>query len=648
MLYSWLDTDDHIIHDFKDLSRGLYIPILCQNIANLWPFWPLAFVVGEGSVYSSYRFMLNHHEWTRSQMEWHRPAETPEGRYADAVNDLARRFIYDEGNLDEAAIEKAIEKARRTEEFASIEEKEGRLESLAHLLKGIRAHEQANKIHGGAWQAELMRQKGLPSPTPKPPETLTREEVASMFELFKFKDGLVAAESEALKQYDDLLMHPGEIAFDVFDGRIIIKRTDIDVLANDIRIRQAERNPDEKKRKEELRALDDELVAIIASVPDDDWGKRFELEEIFLLRRLIHTADTGHLATVSHGTPRQDLRRDRGSVDVEVAAAGDVLAFQLKTFKSRVSSDTLKKQDVLLAEAERKLRGSSTHLVVLEAEAVKDTYDASLRQAKNAPTSRADKYAALEPLMNVVSKKERHRLLTLLGLTENQLEDEKRLFDENLKKRRKLEEEQRVKREEKQKQDAALDEQYRLKQIAERQKIADEAAAKEAKQAAILEQQNKDRAASQAWRDEIEKTKQAKLLIKDPELEKKKAAKAAIKKAKELKPKLIAEEAQKQEALLLKRIEKEKAGPPWPPKTMKGLARPEILKRLGFLPNDWDGKDPRTFLDAKKRFFETYGKPEKGSAVAFETDKPNEVFKSEFPSKDRFESLSVEGTGEAA
>ena len=371
------------------------------------------------------------------------PRQTPDAReagYARAVNALARRFIYDEGRLDRAAIERAIAAARKEPGFDATERKQHGLESLLHLLNGIESHERANTYFCGAWQAAIIRQEATNPDDPKPPEALTREEIGREFDAFRFNGQLRGAESEALTHYGRLLETNPDPVIPVSQN-IRINRPDIGILINDLRVREAERIPDDAERTAALRALDVELAKTIERIPDEDWGKRFEIEEIYLLRRLIHAADMGHLASVNHGTPREDLRQDHGSVDITMTAAGDVLKFQLKTFKRGVQRETRAKQEDVYERARGKLEGSGTRLAALRTESVQETYEASLRQTANARTSRADKYAALEPLVDVLDRSQRHRLLVVLGLTEQDLATEKEAFEERVAARKEFERE---------------------------------------------------------------------------------------------------------------------------------------------------------------------------------------------------------------
>lgn len=519
--------------------------------------------------------------------------ENSETRYRRVVNQIARRFIYNEQELKPTAIEDAIRVMMSDRAIQDQELKHRELEAVKHLLLGIAAHEKTNGYQHGAWQDHLS----IP---------LTRKEVAERFEHFPEKKTMLFYEDQAIKHYTRLLeIHP-EADIQLTEN-IRIQHTDIEVLINDIRARILERIVDDGERRTALQDLDRELVEIIRRVPDDQTGKRFELEEIYLLRRLIHNADNGHVASVSHGTPREDLRADHGSVDVIIAAEGDVFEFQLKTFKSGTHQAAREKQAEVHARAQRNLRGTRTHVVVLRAEAVQEAFEASLRQG-NARHTLADKYAALEPITRNLRPDERARLLSVMGLTEAELEAERRKFEERQAAmtahgealRRKREEERLAAAEReaqtKAMQDAATRaEQERLEKIARQQQEALEASIRKAAEDAAAAKARE--AAREAKRAEAARERQA--------LEEVRAAEETLRRKKE------------------ERERKKAEAPDWPPAKIEGLDQAPLLKHLGFLSSDWKNDVPALFA-AKKKFAERFAP--KG--------KPNALFKQAFPTRD--------------
>jgi len=352
-----------------------------------------------------------------------------EAGYRRALKDLARHFVYDAQELKAAEIEKVIASAQRDPRIRALEPERHGLETLSHLLKGMMGHEAANLHHLDAWQAAIRRRA---EDEGRLPETFTREEVAQMYSGFIFRQTMEQSEDRALDHYGRLL-ETGQESIIELSNNISLDRTDIRVLAVDLKVRRAERIPDDNGRKAALKALDRELADIINDIDPEQMGKRLELEELYLLRRLIHAADTGHLASVDHGTPREDLRDDLDSpdvsVDLAIAAAGDRYSFQIKTLRHSVSRGTRAKQERIMEEAKEMVEGKNTHAVRLETESIEAAYEAARRQdEKIVVTSRSDKFSALEPLAGQMTPTKRHKLLALLGLTEKDFEEEDSLF----------------------------------------------------------------------------------------------------------------------------------------------------------------------------------------------------------------------------
>ena len=352
------------------------------------------------------------------------------------------------------------------------------------------------------------------------------------------------------------------------------------------------------------------------------------MEEIYLLRRLIHTNDTGHLASINHGTPRQDLRPDQGSVDIDVTAAGDAFPFQLKTFKYGVSTDARARQNRIIDEALHRLEGSGTHLVVLEAESVKDAFERSVRQGMR-PTSRADKYATFQPLCDVLETGSYHRLLSVLGLTEADLEQEKaefnRLTDERRKQEQRLDERRSAERQREEANETARREHLKRQELArERERLEEEE-----RQAKIEALHQAARAGSQKERDEAAAAKAARERERQEQFHRDAEARAT--------------EAARQAALEARRAkakERKKEGPKWPPKKMVGLVNVLLLKSLGILSEDWRG-DFDTLRSAKESFYTLFAKTKRGK-LADETDPPNDLFRELFSSKADLASPSIE------
>ncbi|MBD3251432.1 hypothetical protein GF380_03180, partial [Candidatus Uhrbacteria bacterium] len=355
---------------------------------------------------------------------------TPEERYRETVRQTARMIIYEDADLE--SIRQRIDRATEDVEFKRLEQdpRQGRqLESLIHLSEGIEANEISNDLHSGPLQTALLEHQH--------PEQLNRRQVLKLMQQKQSPDpetGRKASLLELIDRYEQatvesyrnlLITHPGDEI--KLSERISIHRTDIEALINDVKVRMAERIEDDAERKTALEKLDAELAGIIERVSEVDWGKKFELEEIYLLRRLIHDADTGHLISVNHGTPRQDMNPQKGSVDIEVAAAGDAYQFQLKTFKLGTHAGAREQQAEVWEKARKRLP-PGTQLVALGMESVREAFERALRQPKERNTSRGDKYEALEPITTEMDEAEREKLLYLLGLTEQDLHEEHKAF----------------------------------------------------------------------------------------------------------------------------------------------------------------------------------------------------------------------------
>jgi hypothetical protein len=657
---------------------------------------------------------------------------THEGRvaaeYRRALKDLARHFVYDVQELKATDIEKAVASARRDPRIRALEPKHQGLETLANLVKGMMEHETANLHHLDAWQAAIRRRA---EDEGRLPETFTREEVARMYDGFIFRQTMERSEDRALDHYSRLLDTKQDSIVEL-SSNISLDRTDIKVLALDLKVRRAERIPDDKERKAVLQALDRELVGIINEVDPEQTGKRLELEELYLLRRLIHASDTGHLASVDHGTPREDLRDDLDSsdvsVDLAVTAAGDRYSFQIKTLRHGVSRATRAKQTLIMGQAERKMEGKSTHAVRLETEAIEAAYEAARRQdGKKVATSRVDKFSALEPLAGQMASTKRHKLLTLLGLTENDFDEEDRLFRQKEAARREQEAEIFAKKEADERRQRETDERLAAERLAseptmsrneerrqkkaeliaeeegkrrrerevtetrrlalekaeaerqaairraeldafdalhaERRKFEAEIAAKkeaeermireaEARRSAQEEERRIQAEAENAARAEREKTEAEEIRLRHErealaEREKQAAiqarldaaaAREAEKRQKEAKEAEERAEAEKKATVLAKaratreKNKAEKPPPPdWPP-----ILTPGILVGLDILPEE-DKRDARKILAAKNAFKAKYVEKNLGGSEVTKKEKPNTAFKTEFRTRDEWE-----------
>jgi hypothetical protein len=529
-------------------------------------------------------------------------ASEVERRYADAVNRMARAFIYDKQDVQ--SIEGGLKTLLQDTTISAFERGRGRLESILNFCKGVEAHERANEIHDGPWQAALIHQPATKERKPKAPELLTRTEVAKEFERFDLREPLVIAEEKALSAYGAFLESSLDASIPL-TMNITLQRSDVQALTNDIEVRRAERIVDPEERNAKLLELNRALLAIIESIPKEEAGKRFELQEIYLLRRLIQTADTGHLASVSHGTPRQDLNINEGSVDLTITFAGKV-DLQIKTYKARVSSDTLGKQARELEYRKETLEGRSTQLSVLRAEAVKEAFEATLRRPEDQPTRLNDKKVVFAPIVDSLDPAQSHRLVTLLGLTPERCRQEQEEFEQKQQEFNKLQEAIRAKRAAEEVRFAAQEAALEATRIAREQAIQSE---QEARERRMREAREKDITTSQAARDALETARRAKQA--EVEARSQEVRRAAL------------EAAAKEEKKAARALKKETA-PDWPPKTLDQFNKAPDLKRLGFWPQGID--DQFAALRQAKADFTTL------------FPKPKPLFAKYFPTKEAFES----------
>ncbi len=368
-------------------------------------------------------------------------------KYYQKISFLAQHFIYSLNDLNISEIEQEIAKAEKNPDINLLESDDHGLESLLCLLKGIEAHEKA-EVYNSAWHAELSRQAN--------PEDLTREQVADLFDAFQFKERLTEEEKKALAAYGDFMKLGNSVAL---NENISLELSDVRILMNDLLTRMAERINDKKVRKEKLDGLDAELADVARAVPEQQVGKRLEIEELYLLRQLIRRADTGHLASVAHSTPRFDLNPKRKSVDLVLNAAGKSYQFQIKSVK-KIDNDTIRsQQSKVLDEAAKQLAGTDTSLSILNTDSIDDLFRTEIRGEH---TGLFQQYPAFGPLAEGLDRSERHSLLKVLGLTEQDFQREKTAAE----KKKELLEQQRIqmaaKLEEEAKREAAVLERKRM------------------------------------------------------------------------------------------------------------------------------------------------------------------------------------------
>lgn len=327
------------------------------------------------------------------------------------LNALARQLVFATNSLTSTAVSQAFERTRQQPGDNAPEQK---LDSAQEAFLGIAAHEAAEQAFA-AFNAEFTKHRH--------PERLTREEVREMFTRSRYAKNLQQLEQEAINHFSQALKKNPRFSVAPSEGTRF-DAVDIRGYLIDLKNRVAERIEDPVERKTNLERLDSELAELIKSLPEEDWGKKLELQEIYLLRRLIHRADTGHVTHVSHGTLRQDLRPDMGSIDMRLTAAGDIYDYQIKTFKTNVSRESKAKQYDVVAKKKHQTEQSGTLFAILQTDRVQVAYDRALRQNTSDKQTVGDKFQALQPLTDNLTAHERARLLELVGLTEETLAKE--------------------------------------------------------------------------------------------------------------------------------------------------------------------------------------------------------------------------------
>ncbi len=521
-------------------------------------------------------------------------------RYAETVNRMARAFIYDKRKVAELQV--GLKSALSDPALRAFEDKSKKFEAVLQFCRGVEAHEKANLVHDAPWQAALVHQPAAGKGNVKAPEKLTREDVAKEFAAFDLKDTLLESETQAMKAYQAFLASGAEAEIPL-SSNITLKRSDITVLINDLEVRRAERLADPEERRAKLLELNRQLLEVIRDLPREEVGKRFELEEIYLLRRLIQTADTGHIVSVAHGTPRQDLNINEGSVDLTLTFGARV-DLQVKTYQGRVSSATLAQQTDELAYRRATLEGTTTKLVVLRAEEVKDVFEATGRRREDEPTSLNDKKTVFEPILQSLDAAQSKRLVTLLGLTEERCRAERELFLKREAEFNEFSAQARARRaaEERliEERAAQLAAQSKAERLATELREREE---REARERRAAEARQRDIEAAQAVREAIEAAKRNKLVELEAQTEARRVADLAAK-----------EEARKS----AERAAKKEARPDWPPTpgVLEKMLKAPLLKRLGFLPAD-QKEDFTSIKAAKELFLKVFPDPKTGFAKVF-------------------------------
>lgn len=243
-------------------------------------------------------------------------------------------------------------------------------------------------------------------------------EVIGMLKGFKKRQKLTPEEKATFEKLTSAAKS-GKFGLNKKQESISLTKDDIRCLSLDIKVRQAERIKDDETRKARLKELDGDLEKMIERIPAGQRGKKLELAEMYILRRLIHHADKGYLVDVRHGSLREDLRPDMGSVDMTLSVAGDVQDFQVKNLGTKVGYDAKYEQIRMLDRVKRHLSANTIRVIFDPAKAFA-CYELAAAQDEESMTF-TDKKETLDPLIDELDRRGKEKLLVLLGLTDEQL-----------------------------------------------------------------------------------------------------------------------------------------------------------------------------------------------------------------------------------
>lgn len=544
----------------------------------------------------------------------------PLDRYRAYIDELAASSIYNDVSPLEIG-RLAREAVLSSDEFEVIETENREFAAMVDFLQAVEAHEQADEAYD-AFQSSLKvanRTKRMRSRLGEvPAEKLTREQVANEFSLYEFRTRQLELEQRAIDLYRRALQRCPEFYLQLRE-RIALTKADIRVALIDLCTRAAERIQDPAERKAELARLDGELGGLIEDTSKDAYGKVCEVQAIYLLRRLVHAADTGHLVSVTHSTPREDLRSDHGAFDLRLLVAGRGFAVDIKAFNAKAQGDAKARQYQTWDKAVAKGEGMAqrTELVRLDPDALRLSSDVAVTQPDER-LSLDDKRDALKPLLTTLANPNDRAFFALFGLTEEALQAEKERLSEardaweqvlavpTPREIREREIAEVAQREAEERAEAARREQKRLEDEAELRRQEERAQHERARQAS-----ESRRMAEDAARIAREEAVAARAAERELASKRSRAAKKGV------------------ETRL--RNEREK-------RVLTIAAWPRALRSIGLLSKDWSG-DALSLAAAKETFIRLFALQKKTPVRGFEVD-VNEVFSDIFPSDEAFASPS--------
>jgi hypothetical protein len=296
--------------------------------------------------------------------------------YKEAVTDFERHCLYDAPETYNRAIKRGREIERRFPEM-----EHGPVEYYV----GAVAHADANGPRFAFWHMEdrITKKTGLTI------DKLSVDDVMSYYHAFELAPAIMGMEDAALAHYEKAAEGGWQtVRADARDAR---------ALAIDLADRiVATREEDPEKRAEGRAFQLKRLAQMINGMPHS--GRQSELKLIYLLRKWSIDKDVGHLVTVEHGLPSEDMAAEK--IDVRLMLGAVHVPLQVKT---EVMSDAYRREhyESVRAKASAAIQGSQTSLLPLDTEDLDTAYEFAMGRGEKSAATRA-KHKILDALAVVV------------------------------------------------------------------------------------------------------------------------------------------------------------------------------------------------------------------------------------------------------
>ena len=279
-------------------------------------------------------------------------------------------------------------RAKKTKEsFPELENEHGALE---HYV-GAAWHEYANTYRKGfiAYLEDEAKQRKIPI------INLTEKDVDEIYQSFPDKQTLEATEDLARAAYAKATRRYWEsIRQDSNDARVL--RIDLEDRVAQSRLTGEER---EDVHRRNLKALESIVDSMTPS------GRQSELKLLCILRKCILDRKVGHLITVEHGLPREDLAEEK--IDLRLILGVKYANIQLKT---ELTSDEYRREhyEGVRAKASAAIEDQQTRLAVEDTDTLNTAYRSWVKGGETKAEKAAGKRAlndVLEMLGQAMSKK---------------------------------------------------------------------------------------------------------------------------------------------------------------------------------------------------------------------------------------------------